>query len=70
MCVAVPGKVISIGEESTASLPAIVDFGDRTLEINLVMVPDIQPGEWVVAHSGYAIRQVHDPSSDPESHEG
>jgi hydrogenase maturation factor len=35
-----------------------VEFGDRTLEINLIMVLDIEVGDHVLVHSGYAIRTV------------
>ncbi len=62
MCVAVPGRIVEIGERSPASVPARVDFGDRTLDIDLVMLPDAEPGDWIIAHSGYAIRATAEPS--------
>jgi hydrogenase expression/formation protein HypC len=61
MCVAVPGKIISIGEPSTALLPAEVAFPDRTMEVNLVMLPDASVGDHVIVHSGYAIRVTTEP---------
>lgn len=64
MCVAVPGCVISIGEPSAGQVPAVVDFDDREVDINLVMVPDVQVGDWVIAHSGFAIRRTGKPSAD------
>jgi hydrogenase maturation factor len=56
MCVAAPGVVRSIGESSLASIPAVVEFPDRTTEINLIMCPDASVGDRVIVHSGYAIR--------------
>ena len=56
MCVAVPGRIISIGQPSTALIPAEVVFPDRTLEVNLVMLPEANVGDHVIVHSGYAIR--------------
>lgn len=58
MCVAVPGRVASIGKRSTAMVPGEVTFPDRDLTVNLVMVPDVTVGDHVVVHSGYAIRIV------------
>ena len=62
MCVAVPGRIISIGASSTASIPATVDFGDRTLDIDLVMIPEAKQGDWIIAHSGYGIRLAPEPT--------
>jgi hydrogenase expression/formation protein HypC len=62
MCVAVPGKIISIGQPSTALIPAEVVFRDRTLEVNLVMLPEASVGDHVIVHSGYAIRVTESPN--------
>ena len=61
MCVAVPGRVVSIGEASTALIPAKVAFPDRTTEVNLVMLPEAAVGDHVVVHSGYAVRLTTPP---------
>ena len=58
MCIAVPGRVMSIGEPSIAMVPGEVTFPDRSLSVNLVMVPEVSVGDHVVVHSGYAIRIV------------
>jgi hydrogenase expression/formation protein HypC len=58
MCVAVPGRVISIEAPSTGAVWSRVEFGDRVLKINLVMLPDVSIGDHVLVHSGYAIRTV------------
>jgi hydrogenase expression/formation protein HypC len=58
MCIAVPGRIVSIGEPSVAMVPGDVAFPDRDLTVNLVMVPDARVGDHVVVHSGYAIRIV------------
>lgn len=58
MCVAVPGRVASIGPPTPGAAMGSVDFGDRNLEINLVMLPDVAIGDYVLVHSGYAIRTV------------
>jgi hydrogenase expression/formation protein HypC len=64
MCVAAPGKIISIGQPSTALIPAEVVFPDRTLEVNLVMLPEASVGDHVIVHSGYAIRITEAPTRE------
>ncbi len=67
MCVAVPGKIIAIGEPSTALVPGEVVFPDRTLDVNLIMVPEAVVGDNVIVHSGYAIRVAREPiEAEPE----
>lgn len=58
MCVAMPGRVISIDTPSTGAVWSQVEFGDRILKVNLVMLPDVGIGDHVLVHSGYAIRRV------------
>ncbi len=49
MCLAIPGKIISI-EEDVAS----IDFGGVIRKANITMV-DAHVGEWAVIHAGFAI---------------
>jgi len=58
MCVAMPGRVISIDAPSTGAIWSQVEFGDRILKVNLVMLPNVEIGDHVLVHSGYAIRTV------------
>jgi hydrogenase expression/formation protein HypC len=58
MCVAIPGRVLSIGEATGAMVPAEVEFPGRTMTVNLVMLPEAAVGDHVIVHSGYAIRVV------------
>jgi hydrogenase expression/formation protein HypC len=58
MCVAMPGRIISIDAPSTGAIWSQVEFGDRILKVNLVMLPDVEIGDHVLVHSGYAIRTV------------
>ena len=58
MCVAIPGRVEWIGAGSAASIPARIDTGDAVHDVDLVMVPHAGLGDYVVAHSGYAIRLI------------
>lgn len=59
MCVALPGRVVSIGEPTATSVPARVRYGDREpVDVDLVMVTDVAVGDYVIVHSGYAISRV------------
>ncbi len=58
MCVAVPARIVWIGEASPASIPARVDVAGREQPVDLVLVPAAALGEHVVVHSGYAVRRL------------
>ncbi|HEY7468837.1 MAG TPA: HypC/HybG/HupF family hydrogenase formation chaperone [Acidimicrobiia bacterium] len=58
MCVAVPGRVVAIGNPSPISIPATVDIGGVQREIDLVMIPVATVGDYVVTHSGYGIEII------------
>ncbi len=51
MCLAVPGKIVSIDENSVAD----VDFGGVNRPVNVSLV-DVGVGEYVIVHAGYAIQ--------------
>ncbi|MCW2524327.1 MAG: hydrogenase [Frankiales bacterium] len=62
MCLAVPGRVISIAERDD-TLMAQVDFGGVTKEVCLAYVPDAAVGEYVVVHVGFAIQRLDEQSA-------
>ena len=51
MCLAVPGKILSIDEEQVAN----VDFGGIERPVNVSLV-DVSVGDYVIVHAGYAIQ--------------
>jgi len=57
MCLAIPGKVISLedGETAVGGQIATVDFHGSRVEVSLAMVPEAKLGSWVLVHAGYAI---------------
>jgi hydrogenase expression/formation protein HypC len=57
MCLAVPGKIVSIHGEDIAR-QARVDFGGIVKEVNLAYVPEAQVGQYVLVHVGFAISVV------------
>ena len=57
MCLAVPGKIMSVVGEDLAR-QARVDFGGVLKEVNLAYVPEAKVGEYVLVHVGFAISVV------------
>ncbi len=57
MCLAVPGKIVSIHGEDLVR-QAKVDFGGVLKEVNLAYVPEAKVGEYVLVHVGFAISIV------------
>ncbi len=58
MCLGVPGKVIEIEPNSLDMLMGKVSFAGIVKEVCLAYVPDIQIGEYVIVHVGFAISKV------------
>lgn len=56
MCLALPGKVLEIVDAQVRIGRADV-FGARRL-INLGMLDDVQPGDWVLIQMGLAIEKI------------
>lgn len=53
MCLSIPAKVISIkGEEALVSV-----FGTQ-VSVSLVLLEGIEPGDFVLVHSGFAIQTI------------
>ena len=57
MCLAVPGKIVSItGEETIRS--GVVNFGGIQKQVSLAFVPEANVGDYVMVHVGFAISVV------------
>jgi hydrogenase expression/formation protein HypC len=54
MCLAIPVKVIKLGAGETA----IVDLDGVKKEISLALVDDVQVGDYVILHVGYALSKL------------
>ena len=54
MCLAVPGKILSIEGEDFART-ARVSFGGIVKEVSLAYVPEASIGDYAIVHVGFAI---------------
>jgi len=57
MCLAVPGKILSIQGEDFART-ARVSFGGIVKDVSLAYVPEAREGEYVIVHVGFALSVV------------
>jgi hydrogenase expression/formation protein HypC len=58
MCLAVPGKIISIAGDDPLLRSGRVNFGGIIKEVNLGYVPDARVDDYVIVHVGFAISTV------------
>lgn len=58
MCLAIPGLVQSVHGDDPMTRTAKVSFSGMVREINLALVPDVQVGEYVIAHVGMALSKI------------
>lgn len=58
MCLAIPGKVISISGEDPIMRTGRVDFGGVIRQVNLAYVPEAKLGDYVVVHVGFALSVI------------
>ena len=60
MCLAVPGKILSIEGTDPILRSGKVSFGGIVKNINLAYVPEAQVGDYVLVHVGFAISTIEE----------
>ena len=55
MCLALPAKVVAIDEQTDM---ATVALGEVKKDVSLALVDDVQVGDYVLVHVGYALNKV------------
>ena len=58
MCLAVPGKLVSIDSSDDSFRSGKANFGGILKEINLSYVPEAKIGDYVLVHVGFALTVV------------
>ena len=58
MCLAVPGKILSIEGDDPLLRAGKVDFAGIQKRVNLSYVPEAKIGDYVLVHVGFAISTV------------
>jgi hydrogenase expression/formation protein HypC len=63
MCLGVPGKVDEIYKANGLKMGK-VDFGGVKREVCLEYVPEVEIGEYVIVHVGFAINQMSEEEAE------
>lgn len=58
MCLAIPGKVESISGADPITRMGRINFGGVVKEASLAYVPEVQVGDYVIVHVGFALSKV------------
>ena len=54
MCLGVPGQVVEWLDDSTVR----VDVSGVRRDVSVAFTPDVEPGEWVLIHVGFALATI------------
>jgi hydrogenase expression/formation protein HypC len=57
MCLAIPGKVVEISQENGLKMGR-VDYSGTVGRACLEYVPEVQTGQYVIVHAGFAISVI------------
>jgi hydrogenase expression/formation protein HypC len=57
MCLSVPGRVVAVDREDDV-LMGKVQFGAVAKRVCLAHVPDVEPGDYVLVHVGFALSRI------------
>ena len=58
MCLAIPGRILTMSGDDPLQRTASVDFGGIIKEVSLIYLPEATTGDYVIVHAGFAISTV------------
>ena len=64
MCLAVPGKIISIDESNSELKMAKVNFGGVSKDVCIQWLDDVNIGDYVLVHVGFALNKVDEKDAE------
>ncbi len=64
MCLAIPGRILSVTGDDPVIRIGKVDFGGVAKEINLAYVPEARIGDYVLVHVGFALTVIDEAEAD------
>lgn len=64
MCLAVPGKILSIQSSDTGLRMAQVSFGGVGKNVCLEWLPDVTVGDYVIVHVGFALSKIDEKDAE------
>jgi hydrogenase expression/formation protein HypC len=57
MCLGIPGKIVEVYQQNDLPMGK-VEFGGILKEVCLAYTPEVQVGDYVLVHVGFAIGQI------------
>ena len=54
MCLGIPAQVVERREDGLAK----VDFGGVRRDVSVAFTPDVEAGDWVLVHVGFALARI------------
>lgn len=63
MCLGIPGKVLEITPHPLGLPMSKVSFGGIVKEVCLAYVPDVEVGDYVLVHVGFALSKIAEPEA-------
>jgi len=64
MCLAVPGKIISIDNSNTEMRMAKVSFSGVTKDVCIQWLDDLNIGDYVLVHVGFALNKIDEKDAE------
>jgi hydrogenase expression/formation protein HypC len=62
MCLAIPGQVVDVVDE--ANHLARVDVAGVRRNVNIGLLDDVGPGDWVLIHVGFALSRIDEAEAE------
>jgi hydrogenase expression/formation protein HypC len=56
VCLAIPGQIVAV--EDAANHLAMVEVAGVRRRINVGLIDDVEPGDWVLIHVGFAMSRI------------
>ena len=63
MCLGVPGQLIEVYRQNELPMGK-VEFGGIAKEVCLVYTPEVQVGQYLLVHVGFALSQIDEAEAD------
>lgn len=64
MCLAIPGKLIDIAEDVNGVRMGRANFGGIVKQVCLEYTPEVNPGDYVLVHVGFALNKVDEEEAE------
>ena len=64
MCLAVPGKIVSIDESNPELKMAKVNFSGVSKEVCIEWLSDVSIGDYVLVHVGFALNKIDEKDAE------